>query len=101
METFRILNDMPPPPPVVSDLVNLRDCSTYNFRYKNDLQVPQVCTTNYVKKRFRFAAAVLWNSFPDNLRQVSSFMSYSCSKHVIKYCEKVNERSGKNLFWSI
>ena len=21
--------------------------------------------------------------------------------HVIKYCEKVNERSGKNLFWSI
>ena len=28
-------------------------------------------------------------------------MSYSCSKHVIKYCEKVYERSGKNLFWSI
>ena len=22
-------------------------------------------------------------------------------KHVIKYCEKVHERSGKNLFWSI
>ena len=22
-------------------------------------------------------------------------------KHVIKYCEKVYERSGKNLFWSI
>ena len=28
-------------------------------------------------------------------------MSYSCKKHVIKYCEKVYERSGKNLFWSI
>ena len=28
-------------------------------------------------------------------------MPYSCSKHVIKYCEKVYERSGKNLFWSI
>ena len=27
-------------------------------------------------------------------------MSYSCYKHV-KYCEKVYERSGKNLFWSI
>ena len=30
---------------------------------------------------------------------------YSCltavKKHVIKYCEKVYERSGKNLFWSI
>ena len=22
-------------------------------------------------------------------------------KHVVKYCEKVYERSGKNLFWSI
>ena len=28
-------------------------------------------------------------------------MSCSCSKHVIKYYEKVYERSGKNLFWSI
>ena len=28
-------------------------------------------------------------------------MSYSHHKHVIKYCEKVFERSGRNLFWSI
>ena len=28
-------------------------------------------------------------------------MSYSVKKHVIKYCEKVYERSRKNLFWSI
>ena len=28
-------------------------------------------------------------------------MSYGCQKHVIKYCEKIYERSGKNLFWSI
>ena len=28
-------------------------------------------------------------------------MSYSCLKHVIKHCEKVYERSCKNLFWSI
>ena len=28
-------------------------------------------------------------------------MSYKCKKHVIKYCEKVYERSSKNLFWSI
>ena len=25
----------------------------------------------------------------------------AAKKHVIKYCEKVYERSGKNLFWSI
>ena len=28
-------------------------------------------------------------------------MSYNCLKHVIKYCKKVYERSGKNPFWSI
>ena len=28
-------------------------------------------------------------------------MPYSVRKHVIKYCEKVYERSCKNLFWSI
>ena len=28
-------------------------------------------------------------------------MSHCCLKHVIKYCEKVYERSGKNLFLSI
>ena len=74
VETFRILNDMSPP--VLSDLVRIRDCSSYNFRYQNVLQVPQVCTTKYGKKSFRFAAAVLWNSFPDNFRQVSSFNQF-------------------------
>ena len=28
-------------------------------------------------------------------------MPYSCYKHVIKYCENVYERLGKNLFWCI
>ena len=28
-------------------------------------------------------------------------MSYCCQKHVIKYCEKVYERSRKNLFWCV
>ena len=28
-------------------------------------------------------------------------MSYNCLKHVIKYCEKLCQRSSKNLFWSI
>ena len=27
-------------------------------------------------------------------------MSYCYQKHVITYCEKVYDRSGKNLFWS-
>ena len=28
-------------------------------------------------------------------------MPHCCQNHVIRYCEKVYERSGKNLFWSI
>ena len=27
-------------------------------------------------------------------------MSYCLQKHVIKHCDKVFERSGRNLFWS-
>ena len=46
--TFRILNDMSPP--VLSDLVRIRDCSSYNFRYQNVLQVPQVPQQNTVRK---------------------------------------------------
>ena len=79
VETFRIINDMSPP--VLSDLVRIRDCSSYNFRYQNVLQVPQVRTTKYGKKSFRFAAAVLWNSFPDNFRQVSSFNQFKALVH--------------------
>ena len=74
VETFRILNDMPPS--VLSDLVRIRDCTSYNFRDQNILQVSQVRTTKYGKKSFRFAAAVLWNSLPDDLRQVSSFNQF-------------------------
>ena len=62
--------------PLLSDLVRIRDCSTYKFKYQNVLQVPQVCTRKYGKKSFRFAAAVLWNNFPDNFRQVSSFNQF-------------------------
>ena len=74
VETFRILNDMSPS--VLSDLVRVRDYTSYNFRYQTILQVPQIRTTKYGKKSFRFAAAVLWNSSPDDSRQVSSFNQF-------------------------
>ena len=56
IETSRILNNMSPS--VLSDLVRVRYCSAYNFRYQNILQVPQARTTKYGKKSFRFTAAV-------------------------------------------
>ena len=33
--------------------------------------------------------------------KIANLLSYYYQKHVIKYCEKVYERSGKNLYWSI
>ena len=33
--------------------------------------------------------------------KIANVLSYYYQKHVIKYCEKVYERSGKNLFLSI
>ena len=72
-ETFHNLSDMSPP--VLSGLFRVRDCSAYNLRYQNVLQVPLVSTTKYGKISFRFAAAVLLNSSSDNLRQVNSLIT--------------------------
>jgi hypothetical protein len=44
--------------------------SKYYFRYRNILDVPQVRTTTYGKRSFRFAAASLWNSLPDHFRDI-------------------------------
>ena len=33
--------------------------------------------------------------------KIANLLSYYYQNHVIKYCENVYERSGKNLFWSI
>ena len=74
IETFKILNKMSPL--VLSDLVKLRDCTSYNFRYNNIVQVPHVRTTKYGKNSFKYAAAVLWNSFPDDFRKVKNFNQF-------------------------
>ena len=74
VETFRTLKDMTAS--MLYDLVRVRDCSTYNFRYQDSLQVPQVYTTENGKKSFRFGTAVLWNSFPDNFKIENSFNQF-------------------------
>ena len=74
LETFKILNNMSPP--VLSNLVRLRENTVYNFRYNNILQEPRVSTSKFGKKSFSYAAAVLWNSFPDEFRKVSNFIQF-------------------------
>ena len=64
-----------------------------------------LCCTGYlnsVKKPYK--ARFIANSSSCTTAEPSKLLT-SCltavKKHVIKYCEKVYERSGKNLFWSI
>ena len=70
LETFKILNNMSPP--VLSNLIRWRENIVYKFRYNNILQVPRVSTSKFDKKSFSYAAAVLWNIFPNEFRKVSN-----------------------------
>ena len=45
--------------------------------------------------------AVTWWTSHRMIKVLPTKMAKIVKKHVIKYCEKVYERSGKNLFWSI
>ena len=54
-------------------------------------------------KKGPYKARFIANSSSCTTTELSKLLT-SCLtavKHVIKYCEKVYERSGKNLFWSI
>jgi hypothetical protein len=62
--------------------------SKYYFRYRNILDVPQVRTTTYGKRSFRYSAASLWNSLPDHFRTENSFahfrsLAQSCSSAIV------------------
>jgi hypothetical protein len=51
--------------------------SKYSFRYNNILEIPQIKSTRYGKKSFRFAAPTLWNSLPDHFRTENSFSQFT------------------------
>ena len=60
--------------------------------------------TGYLNSIKPYKARFIANSSSCTTTELSKLLT-SCltavKKHVIKYCEKVYERSGKNLFWSI
>ena len=60
--------------------------------------------TGYLNSIKTYKAIFIANSSSCTTTELSKLLT-SCltaiKKHVIKYCEKVYERSGKNLFWSI
>ena len=60
---------------VGSKRVNVKHHS-YSFRYTNTAVLPQVRTTTYGLKSFRFSAAKLWNSLPNEFRSITSFNQF-------------------------
>ena len=73
LETYKCINNSAPK--YIRDLVNLKQ-SSYSFRYENTLQIPTVRTVAYGQKSFRFEAARVWNSLPNELRKVSAFKDF-------------------------
>ena len=72
IEVFKILNKQSPS--YLSDLINMK-MSQYNFRHRNT-NIPRVNTTRYGINSFRYQAAKLWNSIPENIKSTSSYNQF-------------------------
>ena len=78
---------------VVNFGVKLKKIKTKFLRYNG-----------YLNSKINYKARLIANSSSCTTTELSKLLT-SCltavKRHVIKYCENVYERSGKNLFWSI
>ena len=81
LETFKIINKKSPF--FIQDLIEIKN-TNYNFRYVNTAVVPQPRTTSYGKKSFRYEAARIWNSLPNEARQMTSFDQFK--NYVNSWC---------------
>ena len=72
-ESFKILHKMTPL--YLQDLLSYKN-SAYSFRYDNLIDVPRVRTTKNGKSTFRYEAAGVWNSLPNELRKVEDFRDF-------------------------
>ena len=68
-EVFKCLNNISPK--YIQELVSKRSTDHYSFRYVNSIDIPRVNTATYGKKSFRFEAAQVWNSLPNELRSAT------------------------------
>ena len=80
IETYKCLNGIAPE--YIRDLVKYKNAK-YNFRYENMLQLPTVRTSRYGKKKnsFRFEAARVWNSLPNEIRCAENMKEFKRLVH--------------------
>ena len=73
IESFKILHKMTTV--YLQDVISYKN-SAYSFRYDNLVDVPRVRTTKSGKSTFRYEAAGVWNSLPNELRKVEDFREF-------------------------
>lgn len=71
IRTYKYLNA----PLSISELLCARN-SNYNLRSNAILKLPKVHSTKYGIKSRRYQAARLWNTIPNNLRNIDSYRSF-------------------------
>ena len=69
LEAFTNLSNQTPV--YLSDLLTFKSHS-YSFRYTNTVEVPQVRTSKYGVRSFRSTAAKMWNSLPQQFREINT-----------------------------
>lgn len=74
IETFKIINKQTPS--YLHDLINIKK-HNYSFRYSNTAEIPQVRTSRYGIKSFRYSAAKIWNELPQHLRNETNLNQFS------------------------
>ena len=85
-EVFKILHNLSPS--YIQDLVEEK-VSHYDFRNKKQAEIPQVNSKRYGMKSFRFEAAQVWNSLPNEIRLAENYKQF---KRLLQAWDGVNCR---------
>ena len=73
LEAFKFLNNQTP---VYLSVILTFKSHSYSFRFTNTIEVPQVRTNKYGVKSFRSTAAKMWNSLPQQFREIITVESF-------------------------
>ena len=102
--TRRLMNRLPKKKSLSSITIFLHNATRFAVRVNEDQErLPTFCWLPKLHKKpykARFIANSSSCTTTELLKLLTSCLT-TIKKHVIKYCEKVYERSVKNLFWSI
>ena len=74
LSVFKTINNTGAPQSL-KELITYRD-TKYNLRGNKIISIPKAKTTTYGLKSWRYLAAKLWNSLPDNLRTIKDFRDF-------------------------